>query len=57
MMKNLLMIIGLAGVFAAGIACFGLFTPSSDRPEGTTIEACAGLSGEAKADCERRRGH
>jgi len=56
-MKTLLMLLGLAGVFAAGTACFGLFGPRSDRPEGTTVEACAGLSGDAKVDCERRHGH
>ena len=56
-MKTVLMLLGLASVFAAGTACFGLFGPRSDRPEGTTVETCAGLSGEAKADCERRRGH
>ncbi|MGH6691657.1 MAG: hypothetical protein ACREF4_13375 [Gammaproteobacteria bacterium] len=53
-MKTLLMLLGLAGVFAAGTACFGLFIPRSDRSEDPTAEACEGLSGEAKADCERR---
>jgi hypothetical protein len=57
MTKTLVMLLGLAGVFAAGTACFGLFGPRSDQPEGTTVEACAGLSGDAKADCERRHGH
>jgi hypothetical protein len=56
MTKTLLMGLGLAGVFAAGTACFGLFTPRSEQPAGESVEACAGLSDEAKADCERRHG-
>ncbi len=52
-MKTLLMVLGLAGVFAAGTACFGLFVPRSE-PSKDAVEACAGLEGEAKADCERR---
>jgi hypothetical protein len=55
--KTLLMVLGLAGAFAAGTACFGLFSSRSDRPEGTTVEECAGLSGQAKEDCERRHGN
>lgn len=55
MRKTILMLIGLASVFAGGVACFGLFG-SSEPSEGTAIEACAGLSGAAKADCERRHG-
>lgn len=48
--KTLAMLIALGGVLAAGTACFGLFT-RSDPP---AAEACAGLSGDALADCERR---
>jgi hypothetical protein len=55
-MKRGLMLLGLAGVFAAGTACFGLFAPRSERPEGAAVEACAGLAGDARADCERRHG-
>ena len=55
-MRNFLMLLGLAGVFAAGTACFGLFFPKKSPPESTTVEACAGLEGEARADCERRHG-
>lgn len=55
-MKNFLMLTGLAGVLAFGTACFQLFAPSDPGPAETRIEACAGLSGEALADCERRRG-
>lgn len=54
-MKTFLMLLGLAGVFAFGTACFGLFD-SGKRSPGTTVEACAGLSGDAKADCESRHG-
>jgi hypothetical protein len=53
--KTVLMLLALAGVFAAGTACFGLFG-RDDPPAGATIAECAGLSGEAKADCERRHG-
>ncbi len=52
--KTVSMLLGLAGVFAAGTACFGLFTRT--EPSESTIEECAGLSGQAKADCERRHG-
>ena len=48
------MLIGLAGVVAAGTACFGLFGPPKDQPKEIVIEECAGLSGEAKVECERR---
>jgi hypothetical protein len=47
------MMLGLAGVFAAGTACFGLFTRTDPSAE-SSVEACAGLSGQAKADCERQ---
>ena len=53
-MKTVLMLIGLGGVLALGTACFGLFTrePAAE----TEVEACAGLSGQAKIDCEKRHG-
>ena len=57
MTKTVLMLIGLAGVFAAGTACFGLFSSHTPPPAETEVEACAGLSGQAKIDCERRQGH
>jgi hypothetical protein len=47
------MLFGLAAVVAAGTACFGLFS-SRTPPAETDIEACAGLSGQAKIDCEKR---
>jgi hypothetical protein len=40
-------------VFLAGTACFGLFT-RQDTSESSRFEECAGLSGQAKVDCERR---
>lgn len=54
-MKTTVMLIGLAGVLAFGTACFGLFTRSSP-PADSEIEACAGLDGQAKTDCEKRHG-
>ena len=51
--KTLVMLFALAGVFAAGTACFGLF--SKDPAAQTTAEECAGLSGQAKVDCEQRQ--
>lgn len=56
MTKTIVMLLGLAGVFAAGSACMGLFTGRSDRAEPSAVEACAGLSGEARTDCEARQG-
>ena len=56
MVKTVLMVSALACLFAAGTACFGLFGPPKEQPAGTTVEECVGLSGEAKADCERRHG-
>lgn len=53
-MKTPLMVLALAAVFAAGTACFGLFVPRSDPDPASTVEACEGLEGEAKVDCERR---
>jgi hypothetical protein len=53
-MKTFWMVLALGSVFAAGTACFGLFFPREAPPAGTAVEACEGLAGEAKADCERR---
>lgn len=52
-MKTATMLLGLAGVFAAGTACFGLFTRTDPGAE-TSVAACAGLSGQAKTDCEQQ---
>jgi hypothetical protein len=50
------MLLGLGGVFAAGTACFDLFAAKDAPPPETQVEACAGLSGQAKIDCEKRHG-
>lgn len=52
--KTILMVIGLTVVCTAGTACFGVFGPPKETPAGTTVEDCAGLSGDAKAECERQ---
>ncbi len=54
-MKTIAMLIGLAGVFAVIVACAGMFS-KSPPPAETQVEACAGLSGQAKIDCEQRQG-
>lgn len=51
MLKTVLMTAGLAAVFAVGVACFGF---SSKAPAPAT-SACAGLEGQAKADCEKQQ--
>jgi len=56
MTKTIVMLAGLAGVLAFGTACFGLFGSSKPQSE-TTVQACAGLSGQAKIDCEKRQGN
>jgi len=53
-MRTLLMLLGLAIVFAGGTACF-VMPPSKAPPAETTIEACAGLAGEARRSCEQRQ--
>jgi hypothetical protein len=52
-MKTVLMVLAMAGVFAGGTACF-IAPPRSAPPADTGIEACAGLDGEAKRECEAR---
>lgn len=52
-MKNFLMLVGLAVVFAGGTACF-VMPPKEAPPAETEIEACAGLAGEARRNCEQR---
>jgi len=56
MTKTIFMLIGLACAVAAGAACAGVFS-RNPPPAETQVEACAGLSGQAKIDCERRQGH
>ncbi|HZR82358.1 MAG TPA: hypothetical protein VFD92_14795 [Candidatus Binatia bacterium] len=53
MLKTALMIAGLAALLGASTACFGLF--SKDDPDRPAVRSsCAGLTGQAKADCEKR---
>jgi uncharacterized membrane protein len=54
-MKTVVMLAGLAAAFAALTACFGMFS-KEPSPAETQVEACAGLSGQAKIDCEQRQG-
>ena len=54
MIKRVVMLAALGGIFLLGTACFGLFTESSDSST-SSVEACAGLSGQAKVDCEQRQ--
>jgi hypothetical protein len=52
--KRTIMLLGLAGVFLAGTACFGLFTSRGEPSRDAEVAECAGLSGQARADCEQR---
>jgi hypothetical protein len=56
-MKTPVMLFGLAAVFAAGIACANIFGSSSRSSDPAAVPAasgpCAGLTGQAKADCEK----
>jgi hypothetical protein len=54
-MKTALMLTGLAAVFLTMTACFGLFS-KEPPPAESEVPACAGLSGQAKIDCEQRQG-
>jgi len=54
MRKTVLMLTGLAGVFAVGTACSGMFSKTDD-PAPPAGQACVGLTGQAKADCEQRQ--
>jgi hypothetical protein len=56
MTKTILMLAGLGGVLAFGTACFGLFGGSKPPAAESGSQACAGLSGQAKIDCEKRQG-
>jgi hypothetical protein len=55
MTKTILMLTALGGVFLLGTACAGLFTKTSDQSESSKVAACAGLSGQAKVECEQRQ--
>jgi uncharacterized membrane protein len=51
-LKTIVMVAALGGVLAGGTACFGLFSDS--KKETSTSDPCAGLSGQARTDCEAR---
>jgi hypothetical protein len=51
MIKTIVMLVGLATFTGASVACFGLFSGDKDR---AAPESCAGLSGQAKTDCEQK---
>lgn len=51
--KNLVMISVLAIVLGLGTACFGLLGDRKPAKE-ADIPECAGLSGQAKIDCEAK---
>jgi hypothetical protein len=53
MIKTTLMALGLAAVFLLGTACFGLLPTKKEPAKDATIAECAGLAGQARADCER----
>ena len=50
--KNLVMITAVAIVVGLGSACFGLLGDSSRPATEAEIPECAGLSGQARIDCE-----
>ena len=54
MIKRMLMLLALAAVFLAGTACFGLSTTKHEPAKDADIAECAGLSGQARVDCEQR---
>lgn len=54
MMKRTTMLVALAGVFLAGTACFGLFATKREPAKDAEFAECAGLSGQARVDCEQR---
>jgi hypothetical protein len=52
--RSLVMLTALAGVLAFGTACFKLFTGGGEPAADAEIAECAGLSGQARTDCEAR---
>ena len=54
MIKRTTMLLSLAAVFLAGSACFGVFATKHEPAKDAEIAACAGLSGQARIDCEQR---
>ncbi len=55
MWKTALMLLGLASVFGASIACFGLFSSRSHPGAAPAADSCDGLEAQARRDCEQRR--
>jgi len=55
MTKRFVMFAILAVVAGASTACFGLFSSKDPAPK-TTTDPCAGLTGQARTDCETRAG-
>ena len=53
-LKTVVMLGALAFVLAAGTACFSLFAGSDEPAQEAEIAECAGLSGQAREDCEKR---
>jgi hypothetical protein len=57
-MKTAVMLFGLAAVFASGIACAKIFDSMTGRSDEAAVPAaadpCAGLDGQAQADCEKK---
>ena len=54
MTRTIVMVLAFGGVFLLGTACAGLFT-KTDPAAASKFEACAGLSGQARTDCEQRQ--
>ncbi|MDX2167663.1 MAG: hypothetical protein SF182_11390 [Deltaproteobacteria bacterium] len=52
MLRTTINVLALAFVFAAGVACFGLFGSSKDD---AVPANCATLTGQAKIDCENQQ--
>ena len=53
-MKTVVMLTALATVLGAGTACFRMFAGSDEAAQDAAIAECAGLSGQARVDCEER---
>ena len=54
MTRTVVVVLAFGGVFLLGTACAGLFT-KTDPAAASKFEACAGLSGQARTDCEQRQ--
>lgn len=54
MLKRMLMLALLGSAFLFGSACF--VYGSKDASQTSSVEACKGLSGKARTDCEARNG-